>query len=127
MSQTCAISIDSRYLTQKGQWASGLMVKGKFYRKIAGLANNLARSRKLGCFGRFGRDALPQPQERSLNRHVQHERSREAEGKINNQRHPAARVHQPGQMMVNKMYDLLVREISAVSQCGDQAKSPDFG
>jgi hypothetical protein len=27
------------YLTQKGLEASGLVVKGKFYRKIAGLAN----------------------------------------------------------------------------------------
>src|ERR1051326_2153524 len=122
MSQTCAISIDSRYLTQKGQWASGLVVKGKFYRKIAGLANNLARSRKLGCFGRFGRDALPQPQERSLNRHIQHERSREAESKIHNQRNPAARFHQPGQVYANKVDDLFVREIGAVSQGSNQAE-----
>jgi hypothetical protein len=32
-------SIDSRYLTQKGLRASGLVVKGKFYRKIAPRAN----------------------------------------------------------------------------------------
>src|ERR1041385_4908962 len=116
MLQTFSISIDSIYLTQKAQWASGLVVKGKFYRKIAGLANNLARSRKLGCFGRFGRDALPQPQERSLDGHVQYERSRKTERKINNQRNPAARFHQPGQVYANKVDDLFVREIGAVSQ-----------
>src|SRR6478672_5141068 len=33
--------IDSRYLTQKGHRASGRVVKGKFYRKIEGLANGL--------------------------------------------------------------------------------------
>jgi hypothetical protein len=32
-------SSDSRNLTQKGFEASGRVVKGKFYRKIAGLAN----------------------------------------------------------------------------------------
>ncbi|MGZ4873625.1 MAG: hypothetical protein ACXV5R_00520, partial [Candidatus Angelobacter sp.] len=32
-------SIDSRYLTQKGLEASGRVVKGKFYRKIAISAN----------------------------------------------------------------------------------------
>lgn len=31
--------IDSRCLTQKGRRASGRVVKGKFYRKIEGLAN----------------------------------------------------------------------------------------
>jgi hypothetical protein len=37
-------SIDSRYLTQKGLWASGLVVKRKFYRKIGGLANRGLKS-----------------------------------------------------------------------------------
>jgi hypothetical protein len=57
MSQTCAISIDSRYLTQKGRRASGRVVKGKFYRKIGALANEpSADGGHLGCFGQ------PEPQ-----------------------------------------------------------------
>src|SRR5215831_16289953 len=81
----------------------------------------------MGSFCRLGRNALPKTQERPFNGHVQHERNRKTESKINNQCNPAARFHQFGQLYANKVNDLFVREIAAVSQRSDQAESTNFG